>query len=90
MEGVEIINHGAGALSTYGLYAICAALTVLSMHLYKRLNELEIELRNSLVKQAEKITAYNEELKRITEQTQEVIKANTEAFKDVSEALRRK
>ena len=80
MEAVEIINGGAGAISTFGLYAICAALAVVAVHFYRRLNALEKEFRGELVKQAEKTSNNNAELQALVKQTQEIIKANTAAF----------
>lgn len=80
MEAVEVINGGAGALSTYGLYAICASLAVVAVHLYRRVNALEKEFRDELVRQAEKTSNSNAELQALVKQTQEIIKANTTAF----------
>lgn len=80
METVQAISSGASALSTFGLYAICAALAVIAVHFYKRLNELEREFRGALVAQAEKASQNNSELKALVEQTQEIIRANTMAL----------
>lgn len=85
---VEAITQGAGALSTFGLYAICAALSVVCVHFYRRLNALEAEFRTSLVSQTEKMTTANEELRELANKTQEVIKANTAAFEEVSRVLK--
>lgn len=87
METIEVINGGAQALSTFGLYAICAALVVVALHFYKRLNALEKEFRDALVKQAEKAAQSNTELRALVEQTQAIIRANTAAFERVSNAL---
>lgn len=87
METVEIVNGGAQALGTFGLYAICAALVVVAVHLYKRLNTLEKEFRDALIGQAEKTAQSNAELRALVEQTQEIIRANTAAFERVSNAL---
>ena len=85
---VETVVQGAGALSTFGLYTLVAALAVVVVYLFRRLNHLEREFRESLVSQTEKTTHSAEEVKAMAIQMQEVIKANTEAFKDVSNALR--
>lgn len=87
METVEMINGGAGALSTFGLYAICAALAVVAVHFYRRLNALEKEFRDALVKQAEEASRSNAELHSLVEQTQEIIRANTSALERFSNAL---
>lgn len=84
----EVLTQGAGALSTFGLYAICAALSIVCIHFYRRLNTLEAEFRSSLVTQTEKMTAANDELRDLATKTQEVIKANTAAFEDISRVLR--
>jgi uncharacterized protein HemX len=87
METVEVIGNGAGALSTFGLYAICAALAVVAVHFYKRLNALEREFREALVKQAEEASRSNAELRSLVEQTQEIIRANTTALERFSSAI---
>lgn len=87
METVEVISGGATALSTFGLYAICAALAVVAIHFYKRLNALEKEFRDALVKQADERSRDNAELRALVTQTQEIIRANTAAFERFSDAI---
>jgi anti-sigma regulatory factor (Ser/Thr protein kinase) len=87
MDTVQVISSGATALSTFGLYAICAALAVLAIHLYKRINALEKEFREALVKQAEEASQSNAELRALVTQTQEIIRANTAAFERFSNAI---
>ena len=91
METAEMISSGAGALSTFGLYAIVAALVVVIVHLYRRVNHLEEKLREAVENSGEKLRQVIEkaaedrtkELAKWQEyaaQTQEVIKANTRAL----------
>ena len=90
MESVNIISGGAGALSTYGLYAICVGVIVVCVHFYKRLNALEKEFRDALIKQAEESTKNYVEIKGIAEQTQEIIRANTAALEKFTSAFERR
>lgn len=87
MEAVEAISGGATALSTFGLYAICAALAVVAIQFYKRLNALEKEFRDALIKQSEERAKDNAELRALVTQTQEIIRANTAAFERFSETI---
>lgn len=83
METVEVINGGAGALSTFGLYAICAALVVVIVHLYRRVNTLEDKLREIAQERGQEIAKWQE----TAAQTQEVIKANTKALERFLSAI---
>lgn len=85
MEGV---TQGAAAISTYGLYAVCAALVVVIVHLYNRFNSLDGEFRIALVKQAESVTKIASDYQSLTEKTNDIIEANTAAFEEVSRLLR--
>ena len=76
METVEVINGGAQALSTFGLYTICAALVGVIVHLYKRVNSLEDKMREVAQERGKEIARWQE----TTAQTQEVIKSNTKAL----------
>lgn len=80
MESIEAINSGANALSTFGLYAICAALVVVIVHLYRRVNMLEDKLREAIKESAEERGKQLTKWQETTAQTQEVIKANTRAL----------
>ena len=87
METVEVIHGGAQALSTFGLYAICAALVIVIVHLYRRVNSLEDKLREAVKESAEergkdivKWQEMNARMQETANQTQEVIRANTKAL----------
>lgn len=83
MDALNGISTGAGLLSTFGLYAICAALCFVCLHLYRRVNALEIKLREALVDHAKNSTKAFDEIKVMNEQMKEVIKANTDALQGV-------
>lgn len=87
METVEAISNGANALSTFGLYAICATLVVVIVHLYRRVNLLEDKLREAIEKSAEERGKELAKWQETTAQTQEVIKANTKALERFLAAL---
>ena len=87
METVEVINGGANALSTYGLYALCAALVVVIVHLYRRVNQLEDRLREAVEKSAEERGKELAKWQETTAQTQEVIRANTKALEKFLQVL---
>ena len=87
METVEVISNGAGALSTFGLYVICAALVVVIVHLYRRVNLLEDKLREAVRESAEERGRELAKWQETTAQTQEVIKANTKALERFLTAL---
>ncbi len=80
MEAVQTISGGATALSTMGLYAICATLAIVVVHFYRRLNQLEKEFRDALIAQTERQAQSNAEMRVLVEQTQEIIRANTTAL----------
>lgn len=87
METVEIVNGGAAALSSYGLYAVCAALVVVVIHLYRRVNQLETRLCEAVKEGAEARGRELAKWQELNTQTQEVIKANTKALEKVLDAL---
>ncbi len=94
METVEVIHGGAQALSTFGLYAICAALVIVIVHLYRRVNSLEDKLREAVKESAEergkdivKWQEMNARMQETANQTQEVIRANTKALERFLAAL---
>lgn len=77
---MESVTPIAGALSTYGLYAISAMLLIAVVYLFKQQRELEKELRENLSK-------YASENARLLEHTTEALKDNSEAFKDFQNTL---
>jgi hypothetical protein len=87
METVEVIHGGANALSTFGLYAIVAALVVVIVHLYRRVNHLEEKLMEAVKESAEERGKELAKWQETTAQTQEVIKANTKALERFLAAL---
>ena len=87
METVEVINGGAQAIGTFGLYAICAALVVVIVHLYRRVNSLEDKLRDAIRESAEERGRELAKWQETAEQTQEVIKANTKALEKFLAAI---
>lgn len=84
---METITPVAGALSTYGLYAICAILLVAIIYLFKMQKELESTLRENLKKYAEDNAKYASENARLLEKTTEAFKDNAQAFNDFQNAL---
>lgn len=83
METLNGISAGAGMISTFGLYAIVAALCFVCLHLYRRVNTLEAKLREALVDHATNSTKSFDEIKVMNEQMKDVIKANTDALQGV-------
>lgn len=77
---MQEISEGAQALSTYGLYTIVAVLAVVVVFLYKRVVDLEKELRTTLSSTAS-------ETSKLLAQTNEALKDNTKAFCDFQVAL---
>ena len=67
------ITEGAQTLSTFGLYAIVAVLASVVIFLYKRVADLEKELRTTLAQTAS-------ESSKMLAQTTEALKDNTTAF----------
>ena len=89
MEALNGISTGAGALSTFGLYAIVAALCFVYLHLYRRVNTLENKLRDALVDHATNSTKAYDEIKIMNDQMKDVIKSNTDALQGVLKWIER-
>ncbi len=81
------ISQGAQALSTYGLYTIVAVLAIIVVYLYKRVSDLEKELRNTIVSNSSEITKNAVETARLLEQTNDALKDNTAAFNNFQHTL---
>ena len=77
---MEQITPVAGALSTYGLYAICAMLLIAVIYLFKQQREMEEEMR-------EKLLDYAAKTSQTLERSIETIKANTETIKEFQNTL---
>ncbi len=73
------INEGAQALSSFGLYAICAALTCAVVYLFKVHRSLECKFRDY-------ITTTSKELQ---EKTTTALNDSTNALRASTEALNR-
>ena len=73
------INEGAQALSTYGLYTVCAALTAAVIYLFRSLRTLETKFRDY-------ISTNSRELQ---EKTTIALNDSTAALKASTEALTR-
>lgn len=84
---METIAPVSGAISTYGLYAICTILLVAIIYLFKQQKELENTLRENLKKYAEDNATYASENARLLEKTTEAFKDNAQAFNDFQNAL---
>lgn len=89
----------APALSTYGLYAIISVLIYCVIHLYRRTNELEKELKSVLIKFQEERSKYEREIQdKYAEQARvltetiakntDVLDRNTEVMKDIRALFR--
>ena len=89
MESMEVITQGAGALSTYGLYAVCAVLALVVVHLYRKVDRIQEELKGAMIRHSESETKNADELRELVKQTQEIIKANTAAFEEFTRNIRR-
>lgn len=87
MEAVDGIAQSAAALSSYGFNVICACLAFVVWHLYKRLNALEKEFRNSLMENAKTITKANETLETLAKDSLDTIKQNSECLGRVEKML---
>lgn len=79
------ITDGAGALSTYGLYAIVSALVICVIYLYKRTTSLEEKFRE-YVSQSGKDTV--EFQKGLLEQTTSVLNSAVKAIEDSTDVIR--
>lgn len=80
METIEPVAH---SISTYGLYAIIAILCFVVVYLYKRVGDLEKEIRNLLATKA----ADAAEMAKANTQMIEVLKDNTAAFNNFQTTL---
>ncbi|MBQ9243012.1 MAG: hypothetical protein IJ165_07270 [Proteobacteria bacterium] len=80
METIEPVAH---SISTYGLYAIIAILCFVVVYLYKRVGDLEKEIRNLLAAKA----ADAAEMAKANAQMIEVLKDNTAAFNNFQTTL---
>lgn len=85
------IAQGAQTLSTYGLYAVSIALVSVVIYLYKKVGELEKELRTTIKTNADESTKLHVQMasenSKLLAQTSEALKDNTKAFLDFQEAL---
>ena len=88
---MEAVTPMAEALSTYGLYAIVAVLAVVVVFLYKRVADLEKELRTTIQANAnessKQLTQNASETAKLLAQTTEVLKDNTRAFIEFQSTL---
>lgn len=80
MEAVEPV---AQSISTYGLYSIIAILCFVVVYLYKRICDLEKEIRSLLATRATDAA----ELAKAQTQMLEVLKDNTAAFNNFQNTL---
>lgn len=85
------IAQGAQTLSTYGLYAISVALVAVVIYLYKKVSDLEKELRTTIKQYADEATkqqvATATEMARLITQTNKTLNDNSEAFTSFQETL---
>lgn len=77
---METITPVAQSLSTYGLYAIVAILAIVVVYLYKRVSDLEKELRTTIQTNAS-------ESSKLIIQTTEALKDNARAFTEFQTTL---
>ena len=87
MNEVELITNGAGTLSTYGLYAVCVAVVLFAIHLYRRVNQLEDKLHAAVEKTASERGEDLAKWQVMSAQMQEVIRANTKALERFSDSI---
>ena len=80
---MEAIEPVAQSISTYGLYAIIAILCVVVVYLYKRIGDLEKEIRTLLASKATDAA----EMAKANAQMIEVLKDNTAAFNNFQTTL---
>lgn len=66
----------AGAISTYGLYAIVAILLLVVIHLYREHNRLVDEIKQTMMNDSK-------ELAKLLTESNEVIKRNTKAMESM-------
>ncbi|MBQ9243532.1 MAG: hypothetical protein IJ165_10000 [Proteobacteria bacterium] len=84
---METVAPLAQSISTYGLYAIIAVLCVVVVYLFRRLNALEREMRDTIRSHADDGKAYAAEVARLLSQTTDALKDNTKAFNDFQNAV---
>lgn len=84
---MEAVTPMAQAISTYGLYAIVAVLAVVVVFLYKRVAELEKELRCVIQQNAKESSEKASENATLLAQTTEALKDNAKAFSDFQATL---
>lgn len=82
---MQEINEGAGALSTYGLYAVVSALTVCVIYLYKRTVALEEKFREYVSTSSEKVSELQ---KGLLQQTTTVLSNAVKAIEDSTDAIK--
>lgn len=80
---MEAIEPVAQSISTYGLYAIIAILCFVVVYLYKRVGDLEKEIRTLLAAKATDAA----EIAKTSTQMMEVLKDNTAAFNNFQNTL---
>lgn len=80
---MDAIEPVAQSISTYGLYAIIAILCFVVVYLYKRIGDLEKEIRSLLATKATDAA----ELAKAQTQMLEVLKDNTAAFNNFQNTL---
>lgn len=84
---MEAIEPVAQSISTYGLYAIIAILCIVVVYLYKRVGDLEKEIRTMLSAKAAENSNQAAEMARTSTQMLEVLKDNTAAFNNFQTTL---
>lgn len=80
MEAVETL---AQSLSTYGLYTIIAILCFVIVHLYRRVNALEKEVRDAISKSASEAKTVATETAKLLSQTLQTIETNTKSLDSI-------
>lgn len=83
---MDAATAGAAALSTYGLYFICAILAFVSVKLYTKTSSLEKEFRAYMARETSEAKAAHDKL--LADSTA-AMQASTAALKDSTEAINR-
>ena len=82
----------APAISTYGVWAIISILIYCVVHLYKRTNDLEKELRSTILEFQERWTQRETEVRtsltQALDKNSAVLDRNTEVMKDIRALFR--
>ena len=81
------ITEGASALSTYGLYTICAALAVAVVYLFKSLRALESKFRDYISTNSKEL---QEKTTAALIDSTAALKASTEALNRIASIMERK